>query len=82
MIEGCLENGEIHLFGLHKNSIIKSLQGDVGSCSETSVISPNNILNYYYVIPEKCADSNTEQVRFILRQTVTYPRNHIRKLIV
>lgn len=71
VIEGCLENGEIHLFGLHENSQIKSLQGDVGRCNETSVTSSTstNILNYYYVIPKECTVSN--QVRFILHQTVT-----------
>lgn len=82
VIEGCLENGEIHLFGLHENSQIKSLHGDVGSCNETSVTSSTNILNYYYVIPKECTVSN--QVRFILHQTVTctYSRNDIKKLIV
>lgn len=82
VIEGCLENGAIYLFGLHKNSQIKSLEGDVGTCNEKSVINSTNILNYYYVIPKECTVS--KQVRFILRQTVicTYSRNDITKLIV
>lgn len=61
IITGCLENGEIHLFGLHKNSEIKTLNDPTGKCNADKVTKESDL--EYYGIPKACKESNSIQVR-------------------
>lgn len=59
IIVGCLEDGEIDLFGIHNSSKIISLNG-AGNCKNTDVHQDPK--KQYYIIPSTCADNTTIRV--------------------
>lgn len=67
----CLEDGEIHLFGLHNNSEIKTLNDPTGQCNANKVTKESDL--EYYRIPKACNESNSIQGNRIIQIVVHDP---------